>query len=266
MILKRSYFVIILFVALTACSDYNKLLKSTDYELKLQKGIEYFGKRDWERSQALLEEVLPLYRTSLKGEEAYYKYCYTYYNMHDYYLAGYYFKSFSKFYPGSAQAEECLFMSGVCNLNNSPRYSLDQTETQDAIRDFQVFLDRYPESNRRDTCNKIIDNLRFKLEKKAFENAKLYYKIQNYKSASIALAALIKEYPRSFFREEAMFLILKSDYLYADLSIEDKKLERYEQTIKSYLNFAAQFPNSKRRKEAERIHHAAESNINLLKK
>lgn len=265
MFLKRFLPFLLVSILLIACSDYNKLLKSSDYNLKLQKALEYYGKHDYTRAQALLEEVLPLFRTTVKGEEAYYKYCYCYYYTKDYYLAGYYFKTFTKFYPGSEKAEECLFMSGICNLKNSPRWSLDQTETYDAIKDFQTFLDKYPTSPRKDTCNKVIDNLRLKLEKKAFENAKLYYKIENYKSASIALKSMMSDFPSSIYAEEALYLILKADYEYATNSIDSKKKERFEQTIKSYVNFAARFPESEHKKEADRIYASVNEKLSALK-
>lgn len=244
-------------VVLVSCSEYNKVLKSTDYNLKYEKALEYYKKKDWTRAQALLEEILPLVRITSKGEDAYYKYCYTHYKLKDYYLASYYFKNFSKLYPAGEKAEECLFMSGLCNLKNSPKWSLDQSETHEAIKDFQSFLDKYPESPKKDTCNKIIDNLYYKLEQKAFENAKLYYKIQNYKSASIALKSMLEKYPTTPFKEEALFLIIKSDFQYAELSIPSKKTERFEQTIKSYTTFVSSFPESKWRREADRLNNEA---------
>ncbi|HYG51884.1 MAG TPA: outer membrane protein assembly factor BamD [Flavobacteriales bacterium] len=251
----------VVFIGLTlissTCNKYNKLLKSSDYNLKYEKALEYYDKKDYTRAMALLEEILPLLRPTAKGEPAYYKYCYCHYYTKEYYLAGYYFRNFSKLYPAGEKAEECLFMSGICNLKNSPRWSLDQTETYEAIKDFQQFLDKYPESNRRQRCNNIIDSLNFKLERKAFENAKLYHKIENYKSASIALKSMLEQYPNTPFKEEAMFLIVESDYLYALNSIESKKLERFEQTIKSYTNFVAAYANSKKRKKADQYYNQA---------
>ncbi len=234
--------------------------------MKYEKAIEYFNKKDYTRAMALLEEILPLVRITARGEEAYYKYCYCHYNTKEFYLAGYYFRNFSKLYPGSTKAEECLFMSGICNLKNSPRWSLDQTETTEAIRDFQNFLDKFPTSEKKDSCNKIIDKLYAKLEQKAFENAKMYYTVQNYKSASIALKSMLDKYPYSTYKEEAMYLILKSNYEYALNSIESKKTERFDLTIKSYVNFVASYPESKSRKKAEAIYKAAVERVSKSEK
>lgn len=263
---RRFFAVTILFLFLApSCSEYNKVLKSTNYKYKARKAFEYYNKKDWTRAQALYEEVLPLVRLTDSGQLAYYNYCYTHYYLKEFYLASYYFKNFSKLYASSPRAEECLFMSGVCNLKNSPRWSLDQTETNEAIRDFQQFLDKYPESSRKDSANQIIDNLHRKLDLKAFNNAKLYFTIQNYKSASVALKSVIDRNPNTIHKEEAMYIIVKSDFLLAENSIDSKKLERYEQTIKSYVNFVASYPESRWRRETESIYKQAVKEVTKIK-
>lgn len=264
--LRRYFAVLIIILSLAACkSSYNKVLKSPDYHLKTRKAFEYYNKRDWTRAQALFEEVMPIIRMSDSGQLAYYNFAYTHYYLKEFYLASYYFKNFSKLYPSNPKAEECLFMSGVCNLKNSPRWSLDQTETLDALRDFQQFVDKYPNSELKDTANQIMDGLHAKLELKAFNNAKMYYTTLNYKSASIALKSVIDKNPNSKHKEEAMFLIVKSDFLLAENSVESKKLERYEQTIKSYTNFVASFPDSRWRAEATRYHDRSVEKLKKLK-
>lgn len=262
------FFLITLSLLLVSCSEYSKILKSKDNELKLSKAYEYFEKKDYDRALPLFEELVAggIFRGTDRAEKVYYTYAYCHYYLREYYLAAYYFKMFAKTYPNSRYAEESLFMSGICNVKNSPNWSLDQTETYDAINELQLFLNRYPESQRRDTCNKIMDNLYYKLETKAFENSSLYYKIENYKAASIALKSMLDEFPNTRYMEEAMYLIVKSDYLLAVNSIESKKMERFEQTIKSYTNFVALFPRSEYRKELEGYHDNAAKAIEQLQK
>ncbi|HRE75246.1 MAG TPA: outer membrane protein assembly factor BamD [Flavobacteriales bacterium] len=253
---------------LSACSEYGKVLKSSDSGLKLTKAYEYFEKKDFDRALPLFEDLVGsgVYRGTEKAERVYYSYAWCHYHLKEFYLAAYYFKMFSKTYPNSVYAEECLFMSAICNVKNSPNWSLDQTETIDAINELQLFLNRFPESRRRDTCNIIMDQMYNKLETKAFENAYLYYKIENYKAASIALTSMVDEYPNSRYVERAMYLIVKSDYLLAMNSIESKKLERFEQTLKSYTNFVSLFPQSTYRKELEGYQQNAAKLAELLKK
>ena len=48
-----------------------------------------------------------------------------------------------------------------------------------------------------------------------------------------------------------LFLIVRANYLYANRSVVEMKLERFNNTIESYYNFVAYFPESKFLKEAE---------------
>lgn len=233
------------------CSDYNKILKSKDYNLKFTKAVEYYEQGDCSKALPLLEELLSLYRLTSKGEDVYYYYAKTNYCLGEYFVANYYFRSFVKTYPGSPRAEECAFLGAMCNVKNSPVWSLEQSETVNAIESLQLFMNRYPESSKRDSCESIIGSLRDKLEKKAFEGASVYYKMENYKAASVAFKNVLQDYPDTGYKEDLLFLIVKSDYLLAQNSIDKKKDDRYRESIESYLKFADAFPESTKLKEAE---------------
>lgn len=233
------------------CSDYNQILKSKDYSLKYTRAVEYYENGDCTKALPLLEELLSLYRLTAKGEDVYYYYAKTNFCLGEFFVANYYFRSFVKTYPGSPRAEECAFMAAMCNIKNSPEWSLEQSETVNAIESLQLFMNRYPESSKRDTCESLIGSLRGKLERKAFEGARMYYKIENYKAASISFKNVLKDYPDTDFKEELLYLIVKSDFLLANNSIDKKKDDRYRESIESYLKFADAFPESTRLKEVE---------------
>ncbi len=247
---NRILIVIFSIVIFSGCK-YNKILKSNDPELKFTKAVEYYENEDCYKALPLFEELIGIVRGTQRAEEVYYYYAYSHFCVGDYYLANYYFKNFSKTYPTSKYAEECLFMAAMCSNNLSPKSSLDQTDTRAAMNEFQLFMDRYPESELKDSCNTMISNLRDKLEVKAFDIAQLYVSTEKYKAAVISLTDYLKEYPGSEFKEESMFLMVKANYLYAEGSIETKKLDRYEDTIESYLNFVANFPEGQNVKKAE---------------
>lgn len=262
---KLNFLFFLLFLLNAGCDPYNKLLKSTDYDLKYKKAVEYYEKKDYIKALGLFEEILPIYRLTARGEEVFYKFTYCYYYQKDYYLAGYYFKSFTKSYPASEKAEECLFMSAMCNVKLSPPYYLDQTDTENAISDLQGFINRYPESSKRDTCNKIMDGMRFKLDTKEFENAKLYYKTENFKAAVVAFNAILETNPGTSYKETVMALRVEAAYRYALLSIPAKKAERLEQTMGFYTKFAAAFPNSEKLMEAQGFNAKAKEELKEIK-
>ncbi len=241
--LKAVFFISIILI-ISSCSNYQKLLKSPDYGERYEMGVIYYNQGDYYRALELFESVLPFYRGSEKAEDLNYYYAYCHFYQRDYELASHYFKRFAKNFPTSKYAEECQFMSANCKYKLSPTYSLDQTNTLDAINELQLFIDLYPKSERISECNELIDLLRGKLEKKAFEIAKLYLKMENYNASITAFNNVLKDYPGTDYKEEIMFSLAKAHYFYAQNSIEEKKNERHQNAIEAYDAFVAAFPDS----------------------
>lgn len=248
-----------------SCSEYNKILKGSDYNLKFDKAIEYYKNDQCYKSLPLLEELMSYFRMTSKGEDVYYYYAKNQYCMGDFYLAGYYFKRFVKNFPQSYRVEECAFNSAVCLMMNSPDYYLDQSESYKAIDEFQLFMSKYPNSYLVDSCNKMVTDLRGRLERKSFEKGKLYFKMEKFRSATIALNSTLTEFPDTKYKEEVLYLILKSNYLFALNSIQSKKVERFEESIKSYYTFVDSFKNSKFVDEAESLYLSSIKELEKIK-
>ncbi|MFN3916705.1 MAG: outer membrane protein assembly factor BamD [Flavobacteriales bacterium] len=262
---RRLFIFSFLVSVLVGCSDYSKIMKSSDYELKYQKAKEYYVKKDYMKALPLFEELLSVYRLDKKSEEIYYYYAKTNYGLKDYYMANYYLKSFARNYPESPNAQEALFLAALCSVKNSPEYSLDQSETYKALDEIQLFMDRYPESSRIDTCNLLVSELRKKLERKAYERCKLYYRTKNYNSAVVSFNAMLKDFPDTKYREEAMFVVVRSSYFYAMNSVPSKREERLAETLKFYNKFADSYPSSKNGREAETYYKNAVKELERIK-
>ncbi|MFN5620341.1 MAG: outer membrane protein assembly factor BamD [Flavobacteriales bacterium] len=260
--------IIFLFAALLltigGCSEYNKVLKSTDIEYKYTKAIEYYNDESYYKALPILEELIGLTRGTQRAEDVYYYYAKSHFGVEDFYLANYYLKTFNKTFSNSPRSEECLFLAAECSYQLSPSYSLDQTDTRNAIDEYQLFLDKYPHSHLKDSANHQIDRLNFKLERKAFENASQFAKTLKYKAAVSALKDFLREYPASQYREEAMYLIVKCQYLLAEGSIEEKKLERMRAVGENYRTFAAAFPESAYLADAESYFRRSERQVEKL--
>jgi len=178
--------------------------------------------------------------------------------MGDYIMAGLYFREFVKTFPSSQLAEECQFQSAYCYYKLSPNPRLDQTDTENAISEFQLFINLFPNSSKVEDATRMMDELRNKLVEKAYLNAKLYFDLgtymgNNYKAAVITAQNTLKEFPDTKYREELSFLILESKFIQAVNSVEEKKEERLRDTIDEYYSFINEYPNSKYLKKAERI-------------
>lgn len=253
-----------LFIILTSCSKYQKLLKSTDNEQKYEMAFAYFEDKDYYRAIQLFDQLQAFYRGTDKAERIAFYYAYAHYEQRDYILASYYFKQFARSYPNSKNAEESAYMSAYCNYLDSPPSSLDQTVTLDAIKDLQLFINQYPKSERVVKANGLIDELRMKLETKAYDIALLYFKMNDYKATILNFQNLIKDFPDTKYRESAMYHIAKAYYSYAEKSIDSKKAERYQHTYDAIDNFASYFPESGNIKELRTIQKNAQKQLSNL--
>ena len=257
--MKKNFFLILLvFLTLSSCTEYQKLLKSDDAELKYDKAVEYFNKGDFMRASTLFDAVATYYKGTDRSETVLNYMAKSYMGQKDYYSASEYYKTYVKTYPKGKYVVESKYMIGYCYYLDSPDPRLDQSPTISAIAALQEFIDVYPESERVPQANKLLDELTNKLAYKAYLNAKLYFNLgnylgNNYESAVITAQNALKKYTSTSYREELIMMILESKFQEAEQSIEEKKMDRYRATIDEYYNYINEYPSGKFRKQADRI-------------
>lgn len=228
----RSIFVSLIILFFCSCkSDFERIRTSGDAEKMYEVANEYFENEEYSKAITLYEMIIPAYRGKSQAEEIAYRFAHSHYLSGRYILSSHYFKSFADTYTSSARKEEALYLSAISYYRLSPRYKLDQTESAKAIDAFQLFANSYPESPNIEECNRYIDELRKKMEEKAFESGKLYYNTRNYSSAIQSLENMLKDYPDSERSEEARYLIVKASIDWADNSIYLRQEERYKKTL-----------------------------------
>lgn len=229
--------------------------------MKYEKGIEYYEKGDYYRAIQVFEQLIPVYRGTTKAEMLYYYYSYSYYYERDYVMASYYFKRFSLNYPNSEYAEETAFMVAYCKYLDSPRYTLDQTVTLEAIDEFQLFINRFSYGEKAQEATEYIVELRQKLLDKAYNIANLYYKMEDYRAAIISYENILKEFPDTDYKEDILYKIISSYHNYAIKSIREKQKERFESAIKAYHDFVSLYPESKFIDDVEKMHQRVEDEL-----
>jgi outer membrane protein assembly factor BamD len=224
-------FVAIMFFGVLACNPIEKLKKSADVEAQLNKADELYSKKKYADAAILYEVAMPLLRGNPRQEEVYYRYANCYYKQKMYTSAAYYFKQFSTSFRLSERREESDYMSAYCSYLQSPVYRLDQKATYDAIDGLQIFINTYPNSTRVEEANKVIDELRAKLEFKSYNEGLLYFKTNQYPSTIRVFENLLKDFPETKRVEEIRYLMAKSAYLYALNSVIIKQRERFEEFL-----------------------------------
>jgi len=246
-------------------SEYETIRTSGDPELILKKAYDYYEQEEYQRAQSLFELVIAVYRGRAEAEDLNYKYAYTYYYQKNYIMSTYYFKEFVQTYGASDKRQEAEFMSAYSNYLLSPKFRLDQTYTNKAIQELQFFINTYPDSERVDQCNKLIDELRAKLEMKAFDEGRLYFDLRRYDAAIQVYENLLKDFPETQNTAEIRWMIIRSAYLLAENSVLQRQSERYERTLDLAAEFIERFSESEYLDEVLKMKEDSEKNINQLK-
>ncbi|MGN0049531.1 MAG: outer membrane protein assembly factor BamD [Bacteroides sp.] len=243
---------------LTSCGEYNKLLKSTDYEYKYEAAKNYFANGQYTRASVLLNELIAILKGTDKAEESLYMLGMCYYNQKDYQTASQTFIQYYNVYPRGTFTELARFHAGKALYLDTPEPRLDQSGTYNAIQQLQLFLEYFPNSTKKEEAQNMVFALQDKLVMKEYMSARLYYNLGNYRgnnylSCVITAQNALKDYPYTNLREELSILILRAKYELAVYSVDEKKTERYRETVDEYYAFKNEFPESKYLKDAERI-------------
>ncbi len=249
----------LVFLASSCKSTFERTRTSGNSEAILNSAFKYYEKKEYQRALTLFELVVNTLRGDARAEKAYFEYAQCHYETKQYLLAAFYFKNFSNTFTNSPMREEAAFMAAYSNYQLSPSFRLDQKSTQSAIDEFQVFVNLFPTSPKVPQCNQLIDELRSKLELKAFNEGQLYYDLRLYQSAVISFDNLLLEYPESPDVERVRYLIAKASFLLSENSIVEKKVERYAQAIIRCNDFLEKYPNGKYAKEIKQTRKDATS-------
>lgn len=247
---------------LVGCGGYNKLLKSEDKELMYHKALDYYGTGKYQRTLQLLEEISPFFAGTAREDTIAYYTGASYYKQGDFESSSMIFDDFRRRYGRSPFIEDVEYMYAMGFYFSSPAPNRDQTTTQRALIAINEYLDRYPHSVKKQLLEARIEELRMKLYDKAYINARSYFTTGKYKSAVLALRNALDQYPQTPHREELMYLITKASYLLADNSIATLQRDRYMNMMDAYYSFVSEFPDSRYRKELDRMQRTAKSYLN----
>jgi len=267
-----SYFLLFITVlVITSCSKFSKLQKTGTDQEKYDAAMSYYKKGDFYRSGLLFEELIPLLKGSTESELAQFYYAYTQYQQGQYNTSQFLFKKFFDTYARSDYAQEALYMHAFSLYKDSSPYNLDQTSTFTAISAMQDFINAYPESPFREECTRYILELRSKLERKAYERARLYHKISDFnamslKSAVISIENFKKDFPDSKYNEELAFLKVESQYNLAANSFTIKQKERYQDVLKFYQELIDKYPTGRYNRDAEKMFDDSQKQIQVIAK
>ncbi len=250
---------IILFASLLLCgcaNEFNQVYKSADSQYRYEYAKEAFANGKYTRAITLLEELVSYNKGTDNAEECLYMLAMAQYCSQDYESSAMTFGKYFATYPKGKYAEVACFYKGQSQYMSTPEPRLDQTETMAAIKSFQDYLDIFPDATMKETVQDRLYDLQDKLVRKELYTARLYYDLgtyfgncgkgeNNYDACIITAQNALEDYPYSTKREEFALLIMKSKYELAGMSVEEKKLERYQDAEDECYGFINEYPDSK---------------------
>lgn len=262
--MKQGIYILFIAALVFSCSDFQKTLRSDDVAAKFNMGTELFEAGKYNKAKRLFDQILPQYSGKPQAEKLTFMHAMCSYQMGDYYFSSYHFDKFTNSYPQSEKAEEAAFLAAKGYYFNSPVYSKEQKETIEAIEKLQLFVNQYPNSQYLEEANKIVKELDYKLEKKAFEIAKQYNQIRDYKASIKSFNNFLLDFPGTSFRDKAMFYRLDSAYNLAMLSIDQLKEKRLNDAMGYFRAFNKAYPNSEFLGDATKMKDELEKELNTF--
>lgn len=239
---------------LSSCkSQYEVLLESNDVELKYKTAFELFEQGKYTKAAGMFENLKLAVKGTLQDDTVQFYTGLSQYRSGDMYVAESCFESFIAIFPRSPFTEQANYYYVDCLYYQTLRYELDPTPTYKALSTITQYLVDNPNTQYKDEFYKMINDLEERLDRKAYEGAKLYYTTEDYKAAHYAMKNVLKMDADNQYREEIEYYTAMASYKYALNSIQEKQKERYMTFTDDYYNFVGEFPESKHRKELDNL-------------
>ncbi|MBO5107531.1 MAG: outer membrane protein assembly factor BamD [Bacteroidales bacterium] len=246
-------------VAFSSCkSQYELLLNSNDADAKYEAAFKYYNEGKYSKAGSLFESLSVLTNGTERDDTVRFYWGLSNYKFKDYYTAETNFSNFLESYPRSPFASEARYLRIDCLYRSTLRYELDQTPTYKAITEISEYIIEDPRTPHLQACRDMLQTLNDRLDKKAYESARLYYKMEDYLASRVAFRNVLKDDAENIYREDILYYIAMSSYNYAHNSVQSKQKERYLTFLDDYLNFVGEIPESHYRKELDNVYRKAQ--------
>ncbi len=264
--MKRLILIFTGILLLSACGKYQKVYNGNDIDAKYKMAWKMYEAGKYSKADQLFTQVDKYYKHKPSYQRLLFAHAMTLFHMKYWQSAGEKFRKFTRLFPESTKAEEADFYIVKSYEALSPIYSHDQAYTVRAIEEINSFLKKYPFSKYKDQVNAINEKLQRKLDRKYYENAKMYYDLDRYKAAIRAFNNYLVDYPGSYLKEKALFYRFKATADLALKSVESKKEERLKTAIGYYQNFVQKSKDEDLKAKAKKVFDKLQKTLNEMQK
>lgn len=255
--MKQISYVFLASIVLASCSPLQKALKVDDTAYKNEVADQFYEKGKYKQAIQLYEQIEKKEGWTPNFQSMYYKYSKAYYNSRKWEAAKPMLQKFNLVYLNSPSREETMFLEAKSAYQMSEVFTLDQHITFESIKLYETFITAFPESEKKVEANDNLRELKEKIERKAFESARLYNKIgeytRDYNAAIIALDNFLLDYPGTVYKTDALFYKFDSAYKLAINSVYSKMEDRIKNALRLYDELLAYDATTKHKTDADRM-------------
>jgi outer membrane protein assembly factor BamD len=195
---------------------------------EFERAMSLFERKKYDRAIEAFERILFYHPASEYVDDAQYWLGRTYLERKEYDQAIVEFDYLIRHFPNSSQLEETFFYRAKAHLLGSPDYQKDLSNLKKAIRAFDEFLTRFPNSKYTDDVRKEILTARNLLAKKELENGRLYEKLKEPQAALLYYEYIMNSYPETESAGEATY---RAAQIHESNGRTEEALELYKELL-----------------------------------
>jgi outer membrane protein assembly factor BamD len=141
------------------------------------------------------------------------------------------FREFLTFFPTHPRADYAQYRIALVHFNHMRAPERDQSETKDAIEQFELFVQRYPNSPLMPEAQAKFREARDRLSESEYRVGLFYYRSRWYPGAIDRFKAILKSDPQYTGRDAVYFYLAES--LYRN-NLKPEALPYYERLVKEF--------------------------------
>ena len=206
-------------------------------KLLLERGTAALKERQWTRARQYFSELLESYPQSALRADAKLGVGDSYLgenNAGSYVYAQNEYREFLAFYPTNPRADYAQMQLGMVHFNQMLSPQRDQTETREAIKEFEVFVERFPNSKLITQVKERLREAKDRLSSSDVEVGNLYLRIRLYSAAEDRYRYVLKNDPEYSRKDTVYFRLAETLEKYGIPEKKQEALPYYERLVNEF--------------------------------
>ncbi|HVA40107.1 MAG TPA: outer membrane protein assembly factor BamD [Candidatus Binataceae bacterium] len=243
-------------LCMSACAAHQQTPTGENFYLL---GQQAFATHDYRGSAIYFQKLIDQYPFSPYAEDAELKIGLSQYQLKHYAEAIASLGDFEKMHPTSKQSELASYYLAMAHFDQIGRPDQDQSNTEQALQQFEIIERRYPETGFAALAHQQISVCREMLARHQLLIGDFYYQRANFRAAESRLAELMQKWPDTPVGDEALY------QLGTTLEKEGKKYSAAQAFTAVVLHYPGTMYASKAKYELKKLHQPVDTEEDPLR-